>query len=480
MQKRSLKQNAVLNTIKTVVGIIFPIITFPYVSRVLGVEMLGVYNLSASIVSYFTLIAALGISTYGIREGSQYRDNEQKIKKFVSEIFSINMLSTFVSYVLLILSLLIIPHLQSYSIAILILSSEIVCTTLGTAWVCNIYEDYLFIAVRTLVIQVISLILTLTLVKSPRDLYKYIGIIAFANSGSNLLNLFYIRRKYCKFRLTLDIDWKRHLRPILIIFSTSVAITVYVSSDTTMLGFMTSDYDVGLYSTAVKIYSILKNVLAALLMVLIPRFSRMFVKREMEKSIVLFSKVFNILTLLMLPMTVGLFILSKDVVVLISDKTFIGAAEPLRILSIAVLFSLYAYMYTQCILIPIKKEGIVFKATVISAVVNLGLNFILIPFWGINAAAFTTMTAEAITFAISYKEARKYISLIDVKKNFISVLIGCVGIILVCLPIQTVGNYAVRISGSILVSIVVYFAVLMLMKNSTLKELSAHIFKKLI
>ena len=200
----------------------------------------------------------------------------------------------------------------------------------------------------------------------------------------------------------------------------------------------------------------------------------------MEKSNVLFSKVFNILTLLMLPMTVGLFILSEDVVVLISDKTFIGAAEPLRILSIAVLFSLYAYMYTQCILIPIKKEGIVFKATVISAVVNLGLNFILIPFWGINAAAFTTMTAEAIAFAVSYKEARKYIRLIDVKKNFISVLIGCVGIILVCLPIQTVGNYAARISGSILVSIVVYFAVLVLMKNSTLKELSAHIFKKLI
>lgn len=463
--------NALLNTIKTVLGIIFPLITFPYVTRVLGVETLGVYTFSASIISYFLLIAALGISTYGIREGTQYRNNQEKFDKFVGELFSINVISTIVSYLLLGICLIIVPKLHDYSAAILILSIEMIMATIGVAWVCNIYEDFLFITIRTLAIQLISLVLTLTLVKNPGDLYIYVIIIVLANSGANLLNFFYIRRKYCKFKLTKNIDWKRHLRPILIIFSTSVAITVYVSSDSTMLGFMTSDYDVGLYGTAVKIYNIMKQVLAALLMVLIPQFSLMFARGEKERSNLLFSKVFNILTLLMLPMTVGLFMLSEEVIRLIAGTDYLGGTDSLRLLSIAVMFSLYAYMYIQCILIPAKKEDVVFKATALSAIVNIGLNFIMIPLWGINAAAITTIIAEAITFIITAIIGRRYVSLSGISKTLISSIVGCVGIVVICILSHTIDNYMMRIAASIGGSIVAYGAIIVAMNRECVEQL---------
>lgn len=456
MKKTRIATNALLNTVKSVVGIVFPLITFPYVTRVLGTDKLGIYTFSSSIISYFLLISMLGIPTYGIREGTQYRDDQDLITKFVSEIFTINIMSTIISYLLLCICLILVPKFHNYTIIILILSIEMIMTMIGVAWVCNIYEDFLFVTIRTLAIQFISLVLTLIFVKKPEDLYIYVGIVVLANSGANLLNFFYIRRKYCKFKITKNADWKRHLKPIMVIFSTSVAITVYVSSDITMLGFMTSDYYVGLYGTAVKIYNIIKQVLSALLMVLIPQFSLMFARGEKQRSNQLFSKVFNILTVLMLPMIVGLFMLSDDVIKLIAGDDYLGGAGAFRLLIVAVLFSLYAYMYTQCILIPAKREDIVFKATTLSAVINIGLNFVLIPLWGINAAAITTIVAEAITFVTVAITGKKYVSLNGISRTLISSVIGCCGIIVVCLFSYTLTNYILRIVISVGCSVIVY------------------------
>ncbi len=475
---KKLAVNAALNTAKTVLGLLFPLITYPYVSRVLGVDNLGIYTFSVSIVSYFQLLAALGVTPYGIREGTQYRNDKEKIEEFVSEVFSINLISTAFSYLVLGLCLAVVPKLADYRTAILILSIEIIVTTAGVAWVCNIYEDFLFITVRTLAIQVVSLLFTFLFIRSEGDVLKYCAIMVLASSGANLLNFYYIRKKYCRFRFTLHIDWKRHLRPILVIFSTSVAITIYVSSDSTMLGFMTSDHEVGLYGTAVKIYTILKNLLAALLIVLIPRFSYMFSKGEEEESRKLFSKVFSILSILMLPMIVGLFMLSEDVILLISGEAYLGGAPALRILSLAVLFSLYAYLYTQCILIPVKREDVVFKATLLGAVSNVALNLVLIPVWGINAAAFTTIVAEAITFSFAYYQGRRFVRLENILGSLAASAAGCIGVVAVCLLAQRIEHLFLRLGTAVLGSAVLYFVILIALRNREAIDLIHLVLKK--
>ena len=471
-EHRRIAFNATLNAIKTISGIVFSLITFPYVTRVLGIEKVGIYDFSASVISYFSLMASLGISIYGIREGSRYRNDKIRINKFVSEVFSINFISTIISYILLGLCLIIIPRLQTYSAALLILSVEIIFTTLGSAWVCNIYEDFLFITVRTLVISLISLVLTLMIVRKPDDLYLYIAIITLSSSCSNLWNFFYIKKKYCDFRFTLKIDWFHHFRPIMIIFSTTLVITVYVSSDITMLGFMTSDYEVGIYGISVKIYKIIKSIFAALMMVLIPQFSQAFAKEGQHRLQYFFSEVFNILTVLMLPMIVGLYLTSDDIIMLITGNMNIEASQSLRILSIAILFSLYAYIYTQCILIPVRKEWFVFKATVVSAVVNVLLNFVLIPIWGINACAVTTVIAELIVFIIAFFEGRKILSLFDVQRNLITSIIGCFGIVVVCWGARNIDHYIIRFGVSVVASTIVYLLILNLLKNNFMKNIA--------
>ena len=433
---------------------------------------MGMYNFSSSIVSYFSLIASLGIATYGVREGAQYRNQSQEITQFISEIFSINIISTVCSYILLSTLVTCVPFFRDYRSIILLLSLEIIFTTMGVSWTCNLYEDFLFIAIRTIAVQIVSLILIFIFVQSQEDLLKYTVIMILSNSGANLLNFFYVRKNYCNFKLTLKINWRKHLKPILLIFSTSVAVTIYVSSDTTMLGFMTSNYQVGLYGTAVKIYTIIKNFLAAILIVLIPRFSLLMSTDKYIEVKSLFEDVFNVLSIVMLPMAIGVFMLSDDIVCLIAGKDFIAAATPLRLLSISVIFALYSYILTQCILIPAKKEKLVFKTTVFSASSNVLLNFILIPIGGINATAITTIIAELITMSVSSYSVKKHFNLNLKLYDLGSVILGCVLIAIVCFGSRNIENLYTRLLVSVILSIATYLMVLIACRNRTLYRLA--------
>lgn len=182
----------------------------------------------------------------------------------------------------------------------------------------------------------------------------------------------------CDIKITFAIDWKTHLKPILIIFATTVATTIYVNSDITILGFMTSDYNVGLYSLAVKIYKIVKMFLSAILVVAIPRLSLYAGTKDKANFDRTFNNIFRSLFIIVMPAVIGLFVLSKEVVLILSDVTFADATTSLRILSLALVVCLFGWLYNSCVLIPYKREKQVFIATLVSAIVNIVLNIILI------------------------------------------------------------------------------------------------------
>jgi O-antigen/teichoic acid export membrane protein len=190
MKKKSLGVNAFLNGLRSVLNLFFPLITFPYVSRVLSVSGIGIYNFSNTYVSYFILIAGLGIATYAVREGAKYRENKDKIDEFVSQIFSLNMIATIIAYLLLFASLIIFKNLHNYVSCILIFSLQILFTTLGTEWIYTIYEDYTYITVRSIIFKIISIILLFLLVKKPEDYLNYAAITVFFGRGIKFFELY--------------------------------------------------------------------------------------------------------------------------------------------------------------------------------------------------------------------------------------------------------------------------------------------------
>lgn len=466
MKKKSLGKNALLNGIRTLLNTLFPLITFPYISRVLSVEGVGKYNFAFSIVQYFLLIAALGISTYAIREGTPIRDNKKAINVFCSEIFTINMCSTAVAYLMLLISVLCIPKFHNYSLAIGIFGVEIFFTTLGTEWIYSIYEEYAYITYRSIVFKIISIILLFMLVNREDDYLRYVGITVFANVGSNILNFIHVK-KFCSFKITKTVNWKKHFTPIMVIFASTVATTVYINSDTTMLGLLTSDYNVGIYSVSSKIYRIIKQLLASVLIVSIPRLSMLSGQKRDDEYRKLLTNVFNTITILALPSVVGLFCLSEDIVAIISGPDYVNATTSLQLLSIALIFCLFGWIYNQCVLIPAKRERIVFWATMISAVINIILNVFLIPIWKENAVALTTVIAEAIMMVICIYYGRKITKLNNgVIKNIITVLSGCIGIGVVCkLVKQFELSSPLTVIVAMLLSVIAYCLILLVTKN---------------
>lgn len=479
MKEKRLTINMVLNVVRGILCVLFPLITFPYISKILGVNNIGQYNFAKSIVNYFILFAGLGINTYAVREGARIRDNKDNFQAFVNEVYSINVISTLASYALMTLLIFFVPKIHSYKSLVLILSVQIVFKTIGVDWIYSIFEDYFYITIRSILVQLISLLLMFIFVKDENDLFLYVIIVVFSNSGANLFNYLH-SKKYCKIKFIWSMRFLKHIRPILVLFSTSLAVSVYVNSDITILGFLCSDYVVGIYSVSTKVYEIIKLIPSSMLIVTIPRVSSMLQSALTNEVSELLSQIMNILLTVLMPIIVGLYLIKDKVILLVSDRSYLPSSYSLGILCLALLFCILAGFYSQCVLIPYKQEKVVLLATICSAVLNIILNLIFIPIYEELAAACTTVVAEFFSFAWCAIVGRKFVKLHGIWKNVISVLTGCV--LIVCLSrFLTLFHFenTAYIIVMITLSALLYLIVEILLKNTVVCEAVGTLKRKL-
>lgn len=429
---QALTVNAALNVMKQVCSIIFPMITFPYASRVLGAEIYGKINFSASIVSYISLLAALGINNYAIREGARVRGDKSAFGKLVNEIFSMNLILTMGAYFVLAVLMLFVPTIRALNVLLLIQSLTVFFTTIGTDWINVIFEDYLYITVRYITSQSIAVVLMLLLVKKQNDYLLYAVSSVCSVILANILNFFYIRKKLnLHIQFTWHVNMKTHFKPVIIMFGGSVASFIYINSDITLLGLIKDNITVGYYSVSAKIYSLVKQIINAALIVLIPRISFEISSGKQDKVINKLSVILNVMILLIVPACIGLYMLSGNIVILISGTQYLPSCSSLMILSVALLFASTACFYVHVVMIPFRMESKVFFATSISALTNICLNIVLIPFWGQNAAAFTTVISEILIFVCGYIFSRKLVQIRYNKSILVSVIEG-IAIYIIC------------------------------------------------
>lgn len=467
----SLKANAVLNMIRRGSAIVFPIITFSYASHKLGAGGIGAYSFSQTFVSYFLLLAALGISTYAVREGQAYRDNKEELETFVSEVYTINVLMTVISYVILGIFLLTWSKLENYQMIVLIHSIAIILTTVGADWINTLTEDYLFITIRYIVVHTICMIALIIVVKGPEDLYKYAVIGMLASAGGNLLNIVYVRKKVY-FGLTRKPEIRKHIGPMVTLFSNSLAIKIYLLADVTILGIYMADQYVGYYTAASKVYTAIKEMINAMILVTVPRFSYYLARHEADKYEASYHKVINGVGTLIAPCVVGLIFQAKNILYYLGGKEYVAGTNALRILSIAMIFAVGGCLFSYSVLIPNKQEKFFLKATVASAVANIVLNILLIPILGIEAAALTTLVSEIMVCTATMIKGRNYLkSIIGLTKDMKAALIGCAVVAIVCLVLGKLIQAALpNMLVSVFLSIVAYICVTYGMHNDVTRH----------
>lgn len=450
-KSKSLKINAILNAVKQCCTIIFPLITFPYVSRTLGVEAYGKVNFSSSIISYISLLAGLGVSSYAIREGARIRDDKKDFEKFASEVFSINVVSTVIAYVFLVLLILLWKKLEPYKILIVILSINVLLGTLGTDWVNTVYEDYLYLTVRYVLCQSLAVVTILIFVKKPEDVAIY---AFFSNLGvilANILNLIYIRKKlHVNIKFTLKMNMKLHMHPIMLLFGNMISSMVYLYSDTTMLGILVGDVAVGYYTVSSKIYSLIKQLINAVSNVLTPRLSYDFENKTAKNMNNNINSILGVLLIVVIPITIGMIIMGREIILLIAGQEYLDAYPSLAILSLTLIFSTCACVFVSVIMLAQRKDKEILISSGISAIVNILLNFILIPQYSYNAAAFTTLISECLMLTMGICFTRQTIK-ISIRNYLLLAIIGGIEVVITCFVVKSIVSNGI---ASLFVSVI--------------------------
>ena len=475
--KTSIAKNGMLNAIKTISTVVFPLVTVPYVTRILGADGIGKVNFSNSIIGYFTLLASLGIETYAIKECSKFKGNRQLIEEIASEIFSINCLMMLFSYALLWISLKLFVNLQTYQEIIIILSANIFFGILNAEWINIAFEDFNYITKRTILFQIVSAGLMFLFIKTSDDYITYSAIMMFAVAGPSLMNFVY-RERFCKIRLISSMNMQKHIKPILFLFALLLSQSILSNVDITMLGIFIGDKAVGLYSMAFKIYITAEKIVSSVAYVLLPQLTLCFSQRDFITANQLLNKTADIMFAITFPLVIGMMILAEDIMMLVCGQEFCSASSCLVILSIVMFVNIFGGgLWGNLILLPSDREKYFMLACMISALINVVANYLVIPDYGIVGAACTTLFSTLIIFILCKYYAPKQIDIYLSKATIIPVVIGSGVIAVVCITGKYISPLPLfRILFSGICGITLYFGILYKSKHIVI----THIVSKLL
>ena len=407
-KQKSLKLNFIMNAILTVSAIAFPLIIYPYISRVLLPEGVGKVALAISIISFFTIFSQLGIPVYGLRLTAQLRDDKENLTKAVQELFIINMITTFITYAVLFLTIFYIPQLRDEKWLYVILSSSIMLNTVGMEWLFKGLEEYTYITVRSLIFKVIGIILILLLVHSKTDYIIYGAITIVSGYLAFILNFIY-SFKWINFKPVKNYNFIKHLKPIFVFFAMACAITVYTNLDTVMLGFMKTNADVGYYSVVIKIKNVLISLITSLGAVLLPRCSYYIKNNMLDEFRTISFKAMSFIFMFSIPLMIYFIIFAKYTVLFLFGAAFNDSILPMQVIMPTLLFIGITNLIGFQIMVPLGKENLVLYSVILGGITDVVLNFILIPKYSATGAALGTVFAELFVLIFQVVVMKKYV-----------------------------------------------------------------------
>lgn len=401
----STKKNFFYSSFLTLANYIFPLLTFPYVSRVLGVDAIGKYNFIDNIVQILIVVSMLGIGTVGVREIAQSKNSQDRLNKSFTALLTFNALSTLGAIIILFILLFIVPKFSDYRDLLIIGGLKLFSTFLLIDWLYRGLEDFKFITQRTLIIRTIFVVSVFLLVRNKEDYVLYYFLIVFSITINAIVNLLYAR-KYIR----LDFDYqeiKRITKPILILGSYSILAWLYNSFSISFLGFVSNDEQVGFYSTATKLYTIFLSIITAFTTVMLPKLSQLVSLNNLKEFQKQINKSFNAIITLSIPLVVFAIFFASDIIRIIAGTEFEGAANPMIIvMPIIVIVGIEQLLIIQ-ILMPLKLDKEVMINTMWGAVVGIVLNLLLVPSLLCMGAAICWLISEFVVMLSAIYFIRK-------------------------------------------------------------------------
>ena len=399
MIKKSLYKNTVFAFLLQFSNLLYPLITAPYISRVLGADGIGKVDFSSSVVSWFVLLATFGTMTYGVREVAKIRDNQVLLSRFFSEVFILKIVATVLTFVIYLPCILFIERFSQDYILFLVQGVVLLFNVFSLDWFFQGVEDYKYITIRSISMKVISLVALFMLVKAEEDYLIYAGIFIFALSFSNILNFIYIR-KYVRINL-MGLNFRQHVKQVLVFFASSMVISIYALLDQVLLGFLKGDTAVALYARAKMLLASGMVLSMTVSNVIMPRLNNYFLNNK-EKYTELLKVSADMMLMISIPVMIGTAVLAKQVMLLFGGHEFVPATIALIIISpLAVIVPIGMWNYQQRLL-PLRHETIGLYVQIAMATISVVSNIILIPIIGFVGVAISYLLAETTGTIIGF------------------------------------------------------------------------------
>lgn len=434
----SVKKNLTYNIAYQILSMILPLITTPYIARVIGPEGLGIQSYTYSIVSYFVLFAMLGINNYGNRSIAIVRDNKDKLNKTFSSIYAFQIIMSLIIGIIYIIYVIFIA--KYYKMFFIIQGLYIIGALLDINWFFFGLEEFKLTVIRNIIIKILSVFCVFIFVKDTSDIYMYSLILALSTLLSQLI-LWKFIKKHVSFKKVTFKEIFNHFKPLVILFIPVIAISLYKIMDKIMLGSISNVTQVGFYENSEKIISIPMGIITALGTVMLPKMANLESKRDNKQSQRYFSMSIQFIMFIAFGAMFGLVAISKVFIPIFLGEEFNYCINLVSLLAFNIPFLAWANVIRTQFLIPKSKDNIYIISTILGAIVNLITNLLLITKYGALGAGIGTLFAEVTVAIYQTIMIRKELNIYYyIKKSIFYIIPGIIMYFIIIIIGSKLGN----------------------------------------
>lgn len=394
MGEISIKKNFAYKSALTISTYLMNFMTFPYVSRVLGVEKIGLVSFVDNAVNYFLLFATMGVAILGVREIATVKDNRDECNRIYSNIFGMNIMFTIATLFVYLFFIFFVDDFYQYKELFYIGGAKILFTAFLVEWYFSGIENFRYITLRSLLIKLIYVTSVFIFIRSKEDYILYFILTVLVVVINAIINMVYIRNFVCLVKH--DFFSLKYLKQNLSLGIYSIMTSMYLTFNVMFLGFCSTNTEVGYYTTAFKLYSVILGLFSAFTNVMLPRMSSLLAEGDKEKFQGLVNKSFEIMSTFSIPLILYSIIMSPEIIYVLSGAGYEGAIIPMRIIMPAILFVGIAQVLAIQILIPMRKDKILFIASFIGAFLSLIINITIVPFLQSIGSAIVLLCSEVV------------------------------------------------------------------------------------
>ncbi|WP_300886833.1 oligosaccharide flippase family protein [uncultured Alistipes sp.] len=406
MTQPSIKENFAYKSVLTLSTYLIAFVTFPYVSRVLGVERVGLVNFADNTIGYFLLFATMGVNILGVREIAAVKEDPERRARVFSNILGLNLMFTAVTLAVFLALVAAVPKLHQHAGLFYIGTAKILFSAFLVEWFFTGIEQFRYITLRSIAVKVLYVASVFLFVRRPEDYRLYFILTVGVVVVNALVNTAYVRR-YVRIRRR-DLSGTNYVRRNLLLGVYSIMSAMYLTFNVMFLGFVADDTQVGYYTTAFKLYTVILGFFTAFTNVMLPRMSTLLAGGEQERFHALIDRSFRAMCLFSIPMIVCSIILAPQIIHLLAGPGYEGAILPMRLIMPAVLPVGIAQVLAIQVLMPMKRDRALLTASILGAAVSLAINIALVPrMQSIGTAlvllgAETTVTTAYVTYTLRH------------------------------------------------------------------------------